>query len=581
MKQTLVSHGTLRPLSLCALYAFVLLFFLSPDSYLRDVFYRFDSAWFFMCGKAWMNGLVPYVDFADSKGPLLWLIYGIGYLLSHHSFVGVFWLSVLFYTATLYIAYKLCRLFLEPKPAALCVALLPLALFAVTFHNETRSEDFCYPFIMCSFYSLCRQIHDERLVRRMRVLLNAGMGMSFMCVLLIKWNIAVMLGTVMIVVLYLALRQRVFLLCIGSMVAGAVLVALPFLVYFLAFADFGAFVSEYFLYTFNTVKGTPLRWCIALVVGAALIVALFLIVRRKGVAARWGRVVAVVGVVVLVAVVGFVVFTDMGALLSYYAIRVLDKLKEHASAHGIVGLGWRLLTKELLTIILFVGILLFGRHHRRYAWLILCFLAFRICMGAAPWGYYYTVLTPFFAFALIYVVGHLSALPWWRASRAAALCVVAAVCVVVFDMLPIAWKYRHAKEDRTAFYAAAYVMSQIEKPRVLCRGHECCVSVPVGALPTARHWAIQNGAPAETRAEWDALVAAQAADFVVVYHSFDAGYEALCSRIEGAGYVHYVDAIVVPKTTFSLYGRPGLSLPPPDFHVSDWDVYLKRNIFGI
>ena len=27
-----------------------------------------------------MNGLTPYVDFTDSKGPLLWLIYGIGYL---------------------------------------------------------------------------------------------------------------------------------------------------------------------------------------------------------------------------------------------------------------------------------------------------------------------------------------------------------------------------------------------------------------------------------------------------------------------------------------------------------------------
>ena len=29
-----------------------------------------------------MNGMVPYVDFTDSKGPSLWLIYGIGYLLS-------------------------------------------------------------------------------------------------------------------------------------------------------------------------------------------------------------------------------------------------------------------------------------------------------------------------------------------------------------------------------------------------------------------------------------------------------------------------------------------------------------------
>ena len=58
--------------------AFAVLFLVSPDSYTHDLFDHMDSAWFFMCGKAWMNGMIPYVDFADSKGPLLWLIYGIG-----------------------------------------------------------------------------------------------------------------------------------------------------------------------------------------------------------------------------------------------------------------------------------------------------------------------------------------------------------------------------------------------------------------------------------------------------------------------------------------------------------------------
>lgn len=583
MKRTILSCADARTLSLCALYSFVLLFFLSPDSYLRDVFYRYDSAWFFMCGKAWMNGLVPYADFADSKGPLLWLIYGIGYLLSHHSFVGVFWLSVLFYTATLYIAYRLCRLFLEPRPAALCIALLPLALFAVTFHNETRSEDFCYPFIMLAFYGLCRQIRDEQLPMRTRAWLNAGMGVAFMCALLIKWNISVMLGSVMVVALWLAFRQKVFLPCLGSMVAGAALTALPFFVYFLAFADFGAFIDEYFLYTFGTVRGNPLRWCVALMVGAAVLVGLFLIARRKRVPARWWRVLAGVAVVAVLLVVYILVFTGVGALVSKFLLRVLNAVEAHANAWEVCRFGWHLLRKEVLTLLLFIGVVLFGRRYQKYAWLILCFLVFRICMGAAPWGYYYTVLTPFFVFALVVVVGRLAAAPLppiGGSRRGAVLCVVAAVCVTVFNMLPVNRKYRNAKTDRAAFYAAAYVMSQVEKPRVLCRGHECCVSVPVGALPTARHWAIQNGAPEETRAEWDALVAAQAADFIVVY-AYGQDSDSLCSRIAAQGYEHYADAIVVPKTTFHLYGRPGLSLPPPDFHVSDWDIYLKRNIFGI
>ena len=62
---------------------------LSIDSPLHGVYGHNDSAWFFMCGKAVMNGLTPYVDFTDSKDPLLWLIYGIGYLLSPRNYGAV------------------------------------------------------------------------------------------------------------------------------------------------------------------------------------------------------------------------------------------------------------------------------------------------------------------------------------------------------------------------------------------------------------------------------------------------------------------------------------------------------------
>ena len=76
-----------------SIYAFIILFITSWDSWLYDSINHYDVCWFFACGKAWMNGLIPYVDFSDSKGPLLWLIYGIGYLISPHNYLGVFLLS--------------------------------------------------------------------------------------------------------------------------------------------------------------------------------------------------------------------------------------------------------------------------------------------------------------------------------------------------------------------------------------------------------------------------------------------------------------------------------------------------------
>ena len=90
-------EGDLRIFLLLTLWSIIVLLLMSMDSPLHHIYMRVDSAWFFMEGKAMMNGMRPYVDFTDSKGPLLWLIYGIGYLLSPRNYVGVYVLSCLCY----------------------------------------------------------------------------------------------------------------------------------------------------------------------------------------------------------------------------------------------------------------------------------------------------------------------------------------------------------------------------------------------------------------------------------------------------------------------------------------------------
>lgn len=231
-------------------YAFVLLFFLSPDSYLQDVFQRCDSAWFFMCGKAWMNGMVPYVDFADSKGPLLWLIYGCGYLLSHHSYVGVFWLSCLFYTATFVIAYRLARLFVDAKSSLIVVALLPWTLLFRMIHYEVRAEDFCYFFVMASLFCSFKFVRDRGGEKPFWPAFC--IGVCLMCCLLIKWNIAIMLSGTALVVLVYAVKNNDWHGIAGGML-GLLAMALPFFVYFLAQGNMQAFINEYFLATYSTV----------------------------------------------------------------------------------------------------------------------------------------------------------------------------------------------------------------------------------------------------------------------------------------------------------------------------------------
>lgn len=236
------------------LHAFVLLLFLSPDSYLYDLYERCDTAYFFMCGKAWMNGMVPYVDFADSKGPLLWLLYGCGYLLSPTTYVGVFWISCFFFAATFTFAYKLTRLFADRRTALVVLTLLPWVLFCRRLHHEVRAEDFCYPFVMMGLYYAVKACGANG-----RSLFGGAfaVGACLMCCLLIKWNIAVMLSGTALVILVCCIKVHRWQDILGG-VLGLAVVALPFAVYFCVEGNFSAFVHEYFSATYSSIIQKPL-----------------------------------------------------------------------------------------------------------------------------------------------------------------------------------------------------------------------------------------------------------------------------------------------------------------------------------
>lgn len=152
---------------------------LSPDSFLMAYWSpRCDSAWFFTCGKAWMEGMTPYVDFADSKGPLLWLIYGIGYLLSPTSYIGVFWLSVLAYTFTFAILWRTSRIFVGRREAAFVLVMMSVLLFLREIHDEVRAEDFCMPWICVGIYCVTRSLLQPSDTELRKYAFWLGVGMS-------------------------------------------------------------------------------------------------------------------------------------------------------------------------------------------------------------------------------------------------------------------------------------------------------------------------------------------------------------------------------------------------------------------
>ena len=454
-----------------------------------------------------MNGMIPYVDFADSKGPLLWLIYGIGYLISHHSYIGVFWISVLFYTVTLFAAYKLCRLFVDKDVAAVSTAALPFFLF-VFYCGEIKTEDFCYTFIMLSLYCACRILRYRDSDARTYFRLSALMGVCSMGALLMKYNIGCMIMGLMAVVLYMAIRHKAGWQGFAGMAIGFVAPAIPFVICFLIYGNMGAFIQEYFLNTFETIE-------------------------NKG--------------------------------------QTIFSIKNIRSISALV----------VLLFILVFGICYVSKKHKLGYWLIPCLLLFLVGLGGAYLGTYYMVILPFFIFIILTIADLIFRKYAQLRKNTAVLCVIMAICILAIRGIIFQKNYRVGDEEAciSNYYKAAYVMSQIENPKLLGGSN---FGVAAHGLPACRYWIEQSGATEEMIKEREKDLESGVADFVCV-SSFD---EEAKRNVENCGYVFYCNAPVFSQTNINpagsaVYGRPGLRLPPADFHVSQWDVWLKRNIFGI
>ncbi len=239
---------------LTGLFTFIAFFLTSVDSPLHDNmvahndYIRHDSAWYFMGGKAWMNGLIPYVDFADSKGPLLWLFYALAYLLSPRSWIGVFWINALAYTATSFILFRVSLLLTgSPTKSFLNGLLLNAVYFLPLLIFDDKSEALALPFVALALLMACRSLWGKGGS-------FFGWGFAFGAVLLIKYSIAAMTVIFLVAMLVSLKTWKSFFKAVGATLAGFAVVVGPIMLYLLWVGAADEFINEYFITTFTTIN---------------------------------------------------------------------------------------------------------------------------------------------------------------------------------------------------------------------------------------------------------------------------------------------------------------------------------------
>lgn len=319
----MVRTARLKQAGWCVAIAAAVLLLCSKSSPLFVLNDWMDANIFFTMGKSMFSGKVLYRDVFDHKGPVLYFIYGIGWLLDHTGFTGVFLLEVASFAAFLSFSLRTVSL-LAAKPVHPAWAVLPAAAIAASraFSHGGSAEEFLLPFLAAALYGLLKTVCEDRSMSLPAVV---GQGLLAGCALWLKYTVLgyYLVWVVVLVAVYLrrGLRRELLRSC-GAYLGGMALATLPWVVYFGlhgALADWftAYFYDNLFLYSGNGGGAVALVqhfwWAVRDALPGAVLLVLFLL--WAVVSHRW----AAAGAVCVLAA-GLGLTSLMGGYLVYYGL---------------------------------------------------------------------------------------------------------------------------------------------------------------------------------------------------------------------------------------------------------------------
>ncbi len=198
-------------------------------------YYGDDSAVFQVVGKAWSNGRVPYIQTFDHKGPFIFFVEALGYLIGKY---GVLLMQWIFMCVNFLGIFKIGRLFLRYSSAVIATVVSFLILIpSYSFGNYT--EEYSLLFITFSIYLGVKYLlqlnwnKKETLFHPWKY--AVWYGIAFTVILFMRVTSAIAIACLVFVVLCILLRFGIWknlLENIGGFLFGVSIVFVPFSVYF-------------------------------------------------------------------------------------------------------------------------------------------------------------------------------------------------------------------------------------------------------------------------------------------------------------------------------------------------------------
>lgn len=212
-----------------------------------------DVNCFFTMGRSLLDGMVPYRDLYEQKGPVLYFIFAMISLFSRESYLGVYLLEVVTYGLFLFFSGLIAQLYLGKTRivyllTAIIAALLPMSW---SFTHGGSVEQHSLFIIAYGLYSFLRAMQENRALSKEEALIN---GVFAGMLLWIKYTmLGVYLGLALFVLVwYLTTHQswKQLFATIGHFLLGIAAVSSIVFVYF---AINGALTDLFTCYFYNNI----------------------------------------------------------------------------------------------------------------------------------------------------------------------------------------------------------------------------------------------------------------------------------------------------------------------------------------
>lgn len=238
------------------------IFFVCAFSYSTSILYPWywgnDSAHFLTVGKAWTLGKIPYRDMFDHKGPLIYFIDMIGYIIGRGDKAGVSIIQAIFMCFTLGGIYQISQIAKKSNLYGFIAVIVSLIAMKVNYVEGNSVEEYCLPFLIWSIYGLLQWYMGERKEHNCKWTILYGITTG-VCMMTRVTNVVTICGGVFVICIVL-IKQKYFKnLCYNSIsfIVGVLIVVFPFVIYFSINGALKDMVYDVLLFNIDYSKGCP------------------------------------------------------------------------------------------------------------------------------------------------------------------------------------------------------------------------------------------------------------------------------------------------------------------------------------